>query len=524
MPSIQYKESDYTAHKDESLLDVFLRHGIEIPFSCKNGICQSCLMRSVSAAVIPEKAQRGLRQNLIDKHYFKACSFFPAADIEVEDARAEDMFVSALIAKKEILSPEICRLLIEPASTIDYRPGQFVNLRNKDGELRSYSLSSVPPEDYYLQLHIKKVAGGLFSDWIFKDLAEGDEVEIQGGNGDCCYNKGSAEQPLLLIGTGVGVSPLIGIVRDALLNEHKADIYLYHGSRTLSGLFLDKELTDLQEQYPQFHYIPCVSGAGEILDSHCTAARANDTALAQHTELSGWQVFLCGQPDMVQITRKEAEVAGAAAQDIKSDPFWSHEQEKTAGKDQSEFIERRKYPRPDAQMWQALGEGKILTKVLHDFYDRVYKDPALLGFFDGTTKQRSIEKQYSFTYQVFTGENVYFGERPRNAHHWMVISDELYDYRQGIMADCLRLHGVAQEFIDRWMQMENLYRDEIVKHKPWNLIKFGKEVPLDGFEELTMDSATLCDNCQAEVNVGDVVRYHTRLGKIYCRKCMSDAK
>jgi len=45
-------------------------------------------------------------------------------------------------------------------------------------------------------------------------------------------------------------------------------------------------------------------------------------------------------------------------------------------------------------------------------------------------------------------------------------------------------------------------------------------MPPEGFEELTMDAATLCDNCQAEVNVGDVVRYHTRLGKIYCQKCM----
>jgi len=524
MPTILYKKSTYTSHKDESLLDVFLRHGIEIPFSCKNGICHACLMRSVSGSAIPEKAQKGLRSNLIDKHYFKACSFFPASDIEVKDARAEDMFVPAFIAKKEILTAEICRLLIEPASTIDYRPGQFINLRNKEGELRSYSLSCVPEEDYYLSVYIKKVPDGLFSDWIFNELAEGDEIEIQGGNGGCYYNKESADQPLLLIGSGVGISPLIGIARDALLHEHKADIYLYHGTHTMQGLFLDKELLELQRQYSQFHYIPCVSATGEKIGSHCIAGRANDTALAEHTELSGWQVFLCGQPDMVQITHKEAEVAGAAARDIKSDPFWSSDQEKTAGTNQSEFTERRKYPKPDAQIWQVLGEGKLLTKVLHDFYDRVYKDPQLSGFFEGTTKQRSIEKQYSFIYQVFTGENVYFGERPRNAHHWMVISDELYDYRQSIMADCLHLHGVAQEFIDRWMVMENLYRDEIVKDKPWNQIKFGKEVPLDGFEELTMDASTLCDNCQAEVNVGDVVRYHTRLGKIYCHRCMSNTK
>lgn len=520
MPNVIYQNKSYVCHDDESILQAFLRHGVAIPFSCKNGICHVCLMRSVSGNA-PEASQKGLKQNLVNKNYFKACCCVPHEDMEIEEPRTADMFTYGVIAKKEMLAPEVCRFLIEPSTNIYYHPGQFINLRREDGEMRSYSLSSVPRDDYFLEIQVKKVANGLFSHWLFNVLSENDEIEFQGPNGDNYYTDESIQQPLLLIGTGTGVSPMSGIVRDALLSGHKGEVYLYHGSHTQQGLYLDEALSELQEQHPQFHYIPCVSGEASA-DTHFIKGRANDIAMARHQDLTGWKIFLCGQPDMVTATQILAEKAGAALQDIKSDPFWPSEEEIIALEKPPEVTERRHYPEPDPQMWQALGQGKLLTKILQDFYDRVYEDPRLASFFEGTSKQRSIEKQYSFTYQVFTGENVYFGERPRNAHHWMVISNELFDYRQAIMAECLRLHGLEEEFVKRWFIMEDEYREEIVKDKPWNRFKFGKAIPMDGFEELTMDAATLCDNCQAEVNVGDVVRYHVRLGKIYCQKCMKD--
>ncbi len=506
MNHIKYNTHSYSCKADESILDMFLRNGIDIPFSCKNGICQSCLMRSVSGKV-PEIASKGLKDNLVQKNYFKACTCIPCEDMEVSDPLNTDLLTTALIAKKEWVASDVCRFLIEPAKTMDYHSGQFINIHNKNGETRSYSLSSVPTDDYYLEIYVKKVSGGVFSQWMCDTLSENDDIEIQGANGDCIYSH--QPQPLLLIGTGTGISPLYGIAREALLSGHDKPIYLYHGSRESEGLFLDKKLRALETQHPHFHYTACVSGAEQSSDS--VKGRANDIALAEHSDLTDWTIFLCGQPDMVKNTQIDAIKRGADPKHINADPFWVVDYEKT---------DRRYYPEPDLEMWAALGEGVLLNKILHDFYDRIYDDPQLSSFFEGTTKQRSIEKQYSFTYQVFTGENVFFGDRPRNAHHWMVITNEMFDYRQTIMAECQRAHGLPEKFIKRWFAMEDEYRAEMVKDKPWNLIKFGKEMPPEGFEELTMDATTLCDNCQAEVNIGDVVRYHTRLGKIYCKHCM----
>jgi NAD(P)H-flavin reductase/truncated hemoglobin YjbI len=529
MTIIQYKDTSYHCHPNETVLQVFLRHSVDIPFSCKNGVCHVCVMRLLKPITDDDsqfhQAQKGLKQNLIDKYYFKVCCYVPDQNIEIADAQAADMLTYGMIAKKEMLSDDVCRFLIEPATNMDYHSGQFINLQRSDGEMRSYSLCSVSNEDYFLEIQVKKVDNGLFSHWLFNELEENDKIEFQGPNGQSYYDQTQSAQPLLLIGTGTGVSPLYGIVRDALLNGHENDIYLYHGSHNKQGLYLHDTLQELSTEYPRFHYIACVSGDLSVEDSDdgFTPGRANELALTVHKQLDHWQIFLCGQPEMVEQSKQQVSQSGAKLSNIHTDPFWplSTPDQKPI---RPELIERRHYPKPNLAMWQTLQEGKLLTLILTDFYNLVYDDPKLASFFENTTKQRSIEKQYNFLYQVFTGEKVYFGERPRNAHHWMVISDELFDYRARIMEKCLRLHGLSETFIKQWFIMEDDYRCEIVKNKPWNRLKFGKEIPMDGYEELTMDAATLCDNCQAEINVGDVVRYHVRIGKVYCSKCMQNDK
>lgn len=107
------------------------------------------------------------------------------------------------------------------------------------------------------------------------------------------------------------------------------------------------------------------------------------------------------------------------------------------------------WPDPTPEVWAALDNGKILTKILTDFYTLVFSDPRLSPFFKGYTITRLIEKQYSFLYRLLTGERVYFGERPKNAHHWMVISNELFDYRESLFFSCCEKHHVPLDVMDK---------------------------------------------------------------------------
>lgn len=181
--------------------------------------------------------------------------------------------------------------------------------------------------------------------------------------------------------------------------------------------------------------------------------------------------------------------------------------------------ERPKDPPPDLELWAALGHGTLLTLILTDFYARVYRDAQMLPFFSGFTQQRLIEKQYSFMQQAMTGNKVFFGNRPRNSHHWMVISDALFEHREQLMLAAMRAHGLAEQWIDRWLALENYYRPDIVKATAFPLQINGVDLPLEGYEELAIEVGAMCDGCGGVIEAGETVRYHVRRGTIYCRRC-----
>lgn len=174
---------------------------------------------------------------------------------------------------------------------------------------------------------------------------------------------------------------------------------------------------------------------------------------------------------------------------------------------------------PNPEMWKALKDGQLLNDILEDFYTQVFTDSQLAPFFEDATKQRAIEKQYLFLKGIFTGEKCYFGERPRNAHHWMVISDELFDYREKLMEDTLRKHNLAEPLIKQWIAVDEIYRKQIVKSEPFGKKVGGIEIPVEGYDVDVLTVGSLCDVCETELFPGDKITYHVRTGKVFCSNC-----
>lgn len=514
MAEIKYQGKTYTCRQGESILEAFLRQGVNLPFSCRSGVCQVCLQRAVSGQ-LPEGAQKGLKDSLAAKNYFLPCVCRPEQDLEFVPPSEDDLYFPALVAEKEQLAADTYRIRLEPSLDVNYRSGQFINLRRPDGISRSYSLASVPGEDYYLELHVKRMQNGAVSNWLIDELAVGSEIDIQGPNGSCFYAAKNPGRNMLLIGTGTGLAPLLGVVRTALAAGHTGQIYLYHGSSRHDGLYLVDELRALAGKTPNFHYIPCLSR--ESAPRGVQQCRAHILAFTVHDSLAGWSVHLAGNPDMVDAGRALAVEAGATAEDVFADAFVLKDlraipRPAAAPSDRREFA-------PDPEMWAALKEGETMGAILTDFYTRVFDDPVLSPYFVGVTRQRLIEKVYSFMRQIFTGEKMYFGDRPRNAHSWMVIPDEVFDYREGLMVECMRRQGLAEPYIQRWRAIEESFRGDIVKAKPFPRVVDGIELPVDGFGETVLDVGALCDSCERVLDPGEHVRYHLRLGHIYCGDC-----
>lgn len=317
MPKVIYGGQSYECG-DQSVLDCLTAQGVSIPSSCHSGICQTCMMQAVSGTV-PEKASSGLKSTLAAQNYFLACSCFPQEDIEVILPEHGLTTLAASVIGVEKLSADILGVKIKPSRVVEYRAGQFISLFKDDTTSRCYSLASVPMLDDELFLHVRKVPGGLVSGWMFDNLRTGDAITISEAHGDCFYVAGKPQQNILLIGTGSGLAPLYGIIRDALLNGHQGRICLYHGSYNTDGLYLVQELRELAQAHPDFSYAPCVS-EGESAEGYMPGM-VLDVALATNPDLSGWRVFLCGNPDMVKAAQRETYLAGASMQEIFADPF-----------------------------------------------------------------------------------------------------------------------------------------------------------------------------------------------------------
>jgi NAD(P)H-flavin reductase/ferredoxin len=318
MVSIRYAKDRFELEEKQSVLDCLTARGVPVPFSCRSGVCQTCLMRATGGSP-PEAAQHGLKDSLKLQNYFLACICHPAEDLEV--ALPADAFaaIPATVRKLKLLNDDIMHVALESHVPIEYKPGQFINLFRDKALGRSYSIASVPCLDDHIHLHVRRLPGGRVSGWIHEELRPGHSVEIRGPAGDCFYVPGKPEQPMLLMGTGSGLAPLFGIVRDALNQGHTGPIRLFHGSRDPQGLYLIGELIDLTRECSNFDYVPCLSGSD--VPPGFAAGRVHDVALQEVPNLKDWRIFLCGHPEMVKAAKKKAFLAGASMKDIYADAF-----------------------------------------------------------------------------------------------------------------------------------------------------------------------------------------------------------
>ncbi len=317
MAKVIYGGQSYECGSD-SVLDCLTARGVPIPSSCRSGVCQTCLMRAVSGEV-PAQAQAGLKPTLAMQNYFLACSCHPQGDIEVALPEAGINRLAAEVVSVERLKPDILGIKLNPSRKFEYRAGQFLNLYRDESTSRSYSLASVPVMDESLAIHVRRVPNGLVSGWLFENLKAGDRIEISEAAGDCFYAPGNPDQDIMLIGTGTGLAPLYGIVRDALQSGHRGRLCLYHGSYDVYGFYMVEELRKLESLYPNFSYRPCVS-EGDAPEGYAKGM-VHEAALAEHPDLSGWRVFLCGNPLMVNAANHPELSATFLMREIFAYPF-----------------------------------------------------------------------------------------------------------------------------------------------------------------------------------------------------------
>ncbi len=317
MTVVTFEGKAYTAKEGETVLDTLLRGGNIVPYGCRGGVCQACMLGADNTTESVKRAQGGLSNTQKALNYFLACQCLPTADLAVKNIKSSSNQATATVIDKVMLNDYVIRLRLD--AELSYRPGQYVNLSRDAKLLRSYSLASTPNEGF-LEFHIRHYPEGQFSTWAAADLSVGDTLELQGPLGDCIY-VAEPEQPLLLLGTGTGLAPLWGIVKDALSRGHTGPIHLVLAGRSNDELYYQEELRALAAENDQVSVSWVVQEGMAENDTH--VGDVYQYCKAQYPALGGYKVYLCGAKTFVTKLKKQCFLSGAGVRDIVSDIFLS---------------------------------------------------------------------------------------------------------------------------------------------------------------------------------------------------------
>lgn len=295
--------------EDQSILESLLRAGVWMPNSCNQGTCGTCKLQVLSGEVDHrDSPQDTLSAEERTQGLALACQARPLRDTEValcgsKEARSTHVLrdLAGTVTGVEEIARDTRRILLDLDEALDFSAGQYIELTVPGTiERRQYSLANTAEENKVLELHVRRVPGGLASDqWLFGTVAVGDRVEGLGPLGD--FHAPPAEEdagePMVLIGGGTGLAPLVGIVRTALARHPNREVVLYHGVRGESDLYDGGVFAELGASYDGFRFVPVLSD--ETSPDH-RSGFPTDAFFEDIPSCRGWSGWLCGPPPMVE--------------------------------------------------------------------------------------------------------------------------------------------------------------------------------------------------------------------------------
>jgi len=327
--SIQPSGHTLLAEDGASILRAALDAGIILPYGCRNGACGSC-----KGKVVAGKVDLGLASESALSEEDKAaglalfCCAKPLSDIVIEShevSTVNDIPVKKLpcrVHRMERLATDVMALHLKlPANErLQFLAGQYVEILLKDGKRRAFSLATAPHDDELLQLHVRLVPGGQFTEHVFGAMKERDILRFEGPRGSFFLREDSAK-PIILVAGGTGFAPIKSIIEHAIHNRIERPMTLYWGARDRAGLYLPELPERWAAEHASIKYVPVLSDAGAKDAWSGRVGLVHEAVLDDYAELSGHQVYACGAPPMIDAARRDFISHGLPAEEFLADSF-----------------------------------------------------------------------------------------------------------------------------------------------------------------------------------------------------------
>lgn len=324
----------FTSQVGESVLDAALRQGILLPHQCKTGTCGACRARVVDgeAACLPGAQPTALAADEAGQGVRLLCCTGATSNLRIECAEIPHIPGIAVrklpvrVAAMERLAPDVMRLQLQPPAgqRLHYAAGQYVDVLLPGNRRRSYSLATPAQEGQeLLELHIRHLPGGLFTDQVFGRLKARDVLRVEGPFGTFGMHDGASMAPAILLASGTGFAPIKALVEQLLAMGSERRIHLYWGGRAQQDLYLHALCLAWEKTLQgRLAYVPVLSDSPEADGWAGRTGWVHQAVLQDHADLSQHEVYACGAPAMVDAARRDfAALAGMRPAAFFADAF-----------------------------------------------------------------------------------------------------------------------------------------------------------------------------------------------------------
>ena len=328
--SVQPSGRSFQANPDESILAAGIRQGVGLPYGCKDGACGSCKCRKLEGTVIHGPHQnKALTAEEAAAGLVLTCCAIPQSDVVLESRNVTDESAFPIkkmpvrVAQLTKLSHDVMQVRLQlPASDVfRYHAGQYVEFLLRDGSRRAYSMANEPSAQATtpgLELHIRHMPGGQFTDHVFGALKEKEILRIEGPFGSFFLREDSAK-PIVLLASGTGFAPVKALVEHMQFKGITRPTTLYWGGRRPGDLYLHDWMLARAAQMPNLTYVPVVSDALPEDGWTGRTGFVHQAVLQDFADLSGHQVYACGAPIVVD----SARAAYSAERGLPPDEFFA---------------------------------------------------------------------------------------------------------------------------------------------------------------------------------------------------------
>jgi len=325
----QPANTQFTINPDENILDAALRQGIMLPYGCRSGSCTHCKATVIEGETrYPEVPLPGVNDIDTEAGEILICQAYPLSDLtlvvrEIEQAaEIEIKKMPCRVAKLQKLAPDVMQVLLKiPANErLQFLAGQYISILLKEGKHRSFSLANAPSHDEFLELHIRYVADGYFTQHVFEGLKEKDILRFEGPLGQFTLNQHS-HLPIIMVAGGTGFAPIKSIIEQAIVQSITRPIFLYWGVKDKASLYMHELATEWAARYAHIHYIPVLSDPEPTDAWTGRVGLVHEAVLADFPDLPAYEVYAGGPPVMVSAANKAFLERGLPVTQFFSDPF-----------------------------------------------------------------------------------------------------------------------------------------------------------------------------------------------------------